>query len=211
MLSSNWDELIKEIMSCKKCDLYKYRKNPVPGEGRLDADIMFIGEAPGAQEDERGRPFVGAAGKLLTELIESIGLKREEVYITNVVKCRPPNNRDPTEEEIEACSPYLIRQIQLIKPKIIIALGRHAGRFLFTNAGLKWRNMTVMHGKVYDAELFGVKTKLLATYHPAAALYYPKLRPELEKDFTTIKKLYEEVVKGGQKKSRRTLLDYLNG
>ncbi len=211
MLSSDWDELIKEIMSCKKCDLYKYRKNPVPGEGRLDADIMFIGEAPGAQEDERGRPFVGAAGKLLTELIESIGLKREEVYITNVVKCRPPNNRDPTEEEIEACSPYLIRQIQLIKPKIIIALGRHAGRFLFTNAGLKWRNMTVMHGKVYDAELFGVKTKLLATYHPAAALYYPKLRPELEKDFTTIKKLYEEVVKGGQKKSRRTLLDYLNG
>ncbi len=211
MLSSDWDELIKEIMSCKKCDLYKYRKNPVPGEGRLDADIMFIGEAPGAQEDEQGRPFVGAAGKLLTELIESIGLKREEVYITNVVKCRPPNNRDPTEEEIEACSPYLIRQIQLIKPKIIIALGRHAGRFLFTNAGLKWRNMTVMHGKVYDAELFGVKTKLLATYHPAAALYYPKLRPELEKDFTTIKKLYEEVVKGGQKKSRRTLLDYLNG
>ena len=210
-MSLEWRKLIEEIASCRKCDLYKYRKNPVPGEGRLDADIMFVGEAPGAQEDEMGRPFVGAAGKLLTELIESIGLKREDVYITNVIKCRPPNNRDPTDKEIEACSPYLIRQIQLIKPKIIVALGRHAGRFLFNNAGLKWRNMMVMHGRVYDVELFGVKTKLLATYHPAAALYYPKLRPKLEEDFQLLKKLYEEIVKGAEKSVKRTLLDFMSG
>ncbi len=202
---SEWDELVEQIKSCTKCELYKYRKNAVPGEGRLNADIMFIGEAPGAQEDEMGRPFVGAAGKLLTQLIESIGLKRSDVYITNVVKCRPPRNRDPTEEEINACSPYLIKQIQLIKPKIIVALGRHAARFLFTNAGLKWRNMSVMHGKFYKVELFGVRVKLMATYHPAAALYYPKLKPELERDF----KLLSEECRKLEDSRRKSILDYL--
>ncbi len=194
-------------MNCKKCELYKYRKNPVPGEGRKDAEIMFVGEAPGAREDETGRPFVGAAGKLLTELLGKIGLKREDVYITNVVKCRPPNNRDPTEEEIRACSPYLMKQIQLIKPKIIVALGRHAGRFLFEQGGLKWRSMKAVHGKVFDIVINGIKVKLMATYHPAAALYYPKLRPELEKDFEVLKKIIHSVHK---EKKPKTILDYFN-
>ncbi len=194
-------------MNCKKCELYKYRKNPVPGEGRRDAEIMFVGEAPGAREDETGRPFVGAAGKLLTELLEKIGLKREDVYITNVVKCRPPNNRDPTEEEIRACSPYLMKQIQLIKPKIIVALGRHAGRFLFEQAGLKWHSMKAVHGKVFDVMINGIKVKLMATYHPAAALYYPKLRPALEKDFDVLKKTIHSM---HEEKKPKTILDYFD-
>jgi len=206
MSSSEWSKLIDDIKRCSKCRLSKYRRNPVPGEGNPHAKIMFIGEAPGAREDATGRPFVGAAGKLLTQLIESIGLKREEVYITNVVKCRPPNNRDPEEDEISACSPYLTKQIQLIKPAIIVALGRHAAKFLFESAGLKWRNMGSMHGRVFDAVLFGVKTKLIATYHPAAALYYPKLRPELEEDFSKLKKLYSREV--AVKSKPRSLLDF---
>jgi len=206
-LSSEWDALVREILECSKCDLHKFRKKAVPGEGKLTADLMFVGEAPGAQEDESGRPFVGAAGKLLTQLIESIGLRREDVYITNIVKCRPPNNRDPTDEEIAACSPYLVRQIQMIEPKMIVALGRHSARFLFTSAGLRWGSMTAMHGKAYDVTLFGVKTRLIATYHPAAALYNPNLRQELERDFQVIRKLCEEISRGAR--SRRSLLDYL--
>jgi len=208
--ASEWSALVHQILTCTKCGLHKYRKNAVPGEGRVDAVLMFVGEAPGAHEDEEGRPFVGAAGKLLTQLIESIGLKREDVYITNIVKCRPPGNRDPTDEEIEACSPYLVKQITLIKPKIIVALGRHSARFLFTSAGLKWSSMTAVHGRVYDVEVFGVKARLIATYHPAAALYNPKLKPDLEKDFQTIRKVYEEVVLGERSSSgKRSILDYL--
>jgi len=204
-----WSTLIQQILTCTKCGLHKYRKNAVPGEGRVDAVLMFVGEAPGAHEDEEGRPFVGAAGKLLTQLIESIGLKRGDVYITNIVKCRPPGNRDPTDEEIEACSPYLVKQIMLIKPKVIVALGRHSARFLFTSAGLKWSSMTAMHGKVYNVEVFGVKARLIATYHPAAALYYPKLKPELERDFQTIRRVYEEAVLGERSSSgKRSILDY---
>ncbi len=200
-------KIAEEIMRCKRCPLYKTRKNPVPGEGRCDAEIMFVGEAPGAREDETGRPFVGAAGKLLTELLEGIGVKREDVYITNVVKCRPPGNRDPTEEEIAACSPYLLRQIKAIKPKIIVALGRHAAKFLYGQAGLKWVNMTRMHGKIYDAVISGVEIKLMATYHPAAALYYPKLKPLLVEDFQKLKKLLEEIRNSAGPRGR-TILDY---
>ncbi|MET1159982.1 MAG: type-4 uracil-DNA glycosylase [Thermoprotei archaeon] len=206
-LDEEWEKLVQEILSCRKCKLSMYRKNAVPGEGNTSAEIMFVGEAPGAREDETGRPFVGAAGQLLTELIESIGFKREDVYITNVVKCRPPNNRDPEEDEIKACSPYLIKQIQLIKPKIIIALGRHSARFLFTSAGITWKNMSVMHGKPYEVEIFGVKTILIATYHPAAALYNPKLRGSLERDFIRIREVYDKIKESSKKP--RTLLDYL--
>jgi uracil-DNA glycosylase family 4 len=213
-LENEWERLIEEIMNCRKCPLYKYRKNPVPGEGRRDAEIMFVGEAPGAREDETGRPFVGAAGKLLTELIEGVlGIKRSDVYITNIVKCRPPNNRDPTEEEIAACSPYLLRQIRLIKPKIIVALGRYSAKFLFEKAGIKWRNMRVMHGKIYDAVVEGLKVKIMATYHPAAALYYPKLRPELEYDFKKLKDLLESLHRGSEEgggRRQKTLFDFLH-
>lgn len=195
-----------EIINCKKCALSSYRKNPVPGEGRVDAIIMFVGEAPGAKEDEEGRPFVGSAGRLLTALIESIGLSREEVYITNIVKCRPPENRDPRPNEIEACSPYLIKQILLIKPKIIVALGRHSGRFLFENAGLRWRSMSLERGRAHRVKLFNNEVILLATYHPAAALYNPDIKGCIEKDFELLRKTYEEAMNS---RKTKTLFDYL--
>lgn len=204
-VNNDWDTLVKEILTCTKCKLHVFRKNPVPGEGSLKPVLMFVGEAPGSREDEEGRPFVGAAGKLLTELISSIGLTRSEVYITNIVKCRPPNNRDPEDDEIQACSPYLIKQINLLKPKIVVALGRHAARFFFKQAGLKWVNMSVNHGKVHSSKIAGVNVKLIATYHPAAALYNPPQRRTLEKDFELIGRVYKETMGASTK---RTLLDF---
>ncbi len=205
-----YQKLVEEIQKCTKCALYKTRKKPVVGEGPLDAKIMFVGEAPGKQEDEEGRPFVGAAGKLLTHLIENVlGVKREEVYITNVVKCRPPGNRDPKEEEIRACTPYLWRQIRLIRPALIVALGRFAGRILLEKAGIKWRSLRAHRGRVYEVALDGVHTTLIVTYHPAAALYNPKLREELEHDFQAIiKPVAERIMKGETKAKQRTLFDF---
>lgn len=210
------EEIHQMIINCTKCPLYKTRRNAVPGEGSCDAKLMFVGEAPGSREDELGRPFVGQAGKLLDTLLEMISIKRSEVFITNVVKCRPPGNRDPIEEEIATCSPYLIEQIKIIQPKIIVALGRHAARFLFTKAGLRWGNMKAMHGKVYDGVIEGVKVKLMATYHPAAALYSPKLRPLLERDFQEVlKPLYDRVsreeAEGAGTHRYKTILDFLGG
>ena len=204
-------KLVEEIRNCRKCELYKTRKNPVVGEGPLDARIMFVGEAPGRQEDETGRPFVGAAGKLLTHLIENhLGIKRSQVYITNVLKCRPPGNRDPKEEEIRACTPYLWRQIQLIRPAAIIALGRFAGRVLFEKAGLAWRSMRAHRGKIYEVNIVGVDVLLTVTYHPAAALYNPKLRDELEQDFQgPIRQVVMRALKGEKTGHRKTLLDFL--
>jgi len=202
-----WSNLVEEIVKCRKCRLHALRRNPVPGEGPLDAKIMFIGEAPGEKEDEQGRPFVGPAGKLLNKLLESINLNRNEVFITNIVKCRPPGNRDPLDDEVEACIGYLWRQIKLIKPKIIVALGRHAARTLFHAANLKWDSMSQRHGRIHDIEVLGVKVILIPTYHPAAALYNPRLRKVLESDFRKI----GEVLRSELKPSKpRTLLDYLS-
>jgi DNA polymerase len=182
-LSDSWESLVQEIKRCEKCPLYKYRKNPVPGEGDTTSPVLFVGEAPGRTEDETGRPFVGAAGQYLTQLLSMIGVERSRVYITNVVKCRPPGNRDPTEEEIQACSEYLVRQIKLLKPKAVIALGRHSGRFLYKLAGLNWTSMTKEHGRVRAVEILGFKVKLVATYHPASGLYNPGLKEDIEEDF----------------------------
>ncbi len=204
--TGEWTRLVEEIMMCRKCPLHETRTRPVPGEGSLDAEIMFVGEAPGRREDETGRPFVGAAGRLLSELLGSIGLRREDVFITNIVKCRPPGNRDPREEEIAACSPYLIRQIRLIKPRIIVALGRHSGRFLFTQAGLRWAPLSAIHGKTYTVTIAGVTARLVATYHPAAALYNPRLRGVLEEDFKKIQSLLRD--RGGER-GQRSLFDYM--
>jgi uracil-DNA glycosylase family 4 len=199
-----WERLEEEIRRCTRCPLHRYRRNPVPGEGKRDAEIMFVGEAPGAREDEEGRPFVGAAGRLLTQLIEEIGLRRSDTYITNIVKCRPPGNRDPREEEIRACLPYLRRQIRLVRPRILVALGRHAARTLFSEAGLEWRSMARQHGIPVEAVIEGVRLILFPTYHPAAALYNPGLRGSLEEDFRRIKKLLSKEERGP-----RTLLDYI--
>ncbi len=208
MLSSKYSEynrIVEEIKSCTKCPLHKTRRNPVPGEGSIDAEVMFVGEAPGEREDATGRPFVGAAGKFLDQLLASVGLRREEVYITNILKCRPPGNRDPREDEIAACTPYLWRQIELIKPKVIIALGRHAARVLYAKAGLKWTNMSKKHGSVVEASINGHRVLLAVTYHPAAALYNPRLRSALQEDF---KKIFEEVKASDKRRHGRSLLDY---
>jgi len=208
-----WYKVIDKIKKCTKCKLHKTRRNPVPGEGPCNAKIMFVGEAPGGKEDETGRPFVGAAGQFLTELLGMAGLRREDVFITNILKCRPPNNRDPEPDEIEACKPYLVRQIRLISPKVIVTLGRYAGRTLLGDAGVKWTSMSRMHGKIFSVELYGVKLKIMPTYHPAAALYYPKLRPVIVRDFKEVlKALVEELAnegKRGESGRPRTILDFL--
>ena len=166
-----------------KCDLHKNRTNAVPGEGPPDARIMFVGEGPGQNEDEQGRPFVGAAGKFLTELLESIGLKRCDVFITNIVKCRPPNNRAPRKSEIEACNPYLQSQIRLINPRIVCALGTPA---ITTLMGDEY-SASRFHGKPFAKG----KVTFLPMYHPAAALYDASLKETIFHDFQILKKLSE--------------------
>ncbi|TRM87939.1 uracil-DNA glycosylase [Sulfolobus sp. C3] len=182
-------ELIAEkIRVCKKCNLWKTRKNAVPGEGSSKAQIMFIGEAPGETEDIEGRPFVGLAGKLLTKFInEILGLGREDVFITNVVKCRPLNNRDPEEEEIIACSPYLDEQIEVIRPKVIVTLGRHSSSYIFSKMGISFKSISLVRGKFYNWRYKDNLILVFPTYHPAAALYNPNLRKVLEEDFMKIK------------------------
>ena len=170
-----------EILVCTKCELHKGRTRAVPGEGPDNARIMFVGEGPGQNEDEQGRPFVGAAGKFLTELIESIGLKRTDVFITNIVKCRPPNNRAPRKPEVEACNPYLHSQIGLIKPRIICPLGTPA---IITLIGDEY-SASRSHGKPItkgDSTIFPM-------YHPAAALYDASLKETIFRDFQILKQL----------------------
>ncbi|MCD6428792.1 MAG: uracil-DNA glycosylase [Desulfurococcales archaeon] len=206
-----WYEIIEEIKECTRCDLHKYRKKAVPGEGSLNSKVLFLGEAPGRREDEEGRPFVGAAGKLLDTLLRNIGLSREEVFITNVVKCRPPNNRDPRDDEIRACSVHTNRILSLINPDIIITLGNHAGKYIFAILGSKpWYGVSKHRSRVYELALnvLGKKVKVIPTYHPAAALYNPILRRELESDFMLIQKVVRSV---SEKREGKTLLDFLGG
>ncbi len=168
------DQVKQETAVCTKCALHHSRKNAVAGEGPPNAQIMFIGEGPGFHENQQGRPFVGAAGKFLEELLAGIGLKRTDVFITNVVKCRPPGNRDPKPEEIDACNDYLERQIQAINPKVIVTLGRFSmGRFM------PYAKISDVHGQAMR-----IKGRLIVPmYHPAAALHQRSLRPVIEKDF----------------------------
>ena len=180
---SELTELYKEIVVCERCILSQSRKRAVPGEGPEDAKIMFIGEAPGFHEDQQGRPFVGAAGHFLEELLAGIGFKREGVYICNVIKCRPPGNREPGAEEIEACRPYLDRQIELVKPKMVVTLGRFSMERFFPNA-----RISLIHGKA--RKMGGIV--YYPVYHPAAALHQPKWRRAVEEDFLKIAKLLAE-------------------
>jgi len=182
-----------EVEACQKCDLWRRRRNPVPGEGSLNAVVMFIGEAPGYWEDVKGRPFVGAAGKLLDGMLEEIGLSRGDVYIGNIVKCRPPENRDPQPGEVQACTPYLDRQIRIIQPKIIVTLGRHSTAYVLSKAGFEARGITGVRGRVYEGRLLSLGVRIIPTYHPAAALYNPKYRDSLEEDFQVIKRELNKV------------------
>ena len=188
------EKISLEIKNCNKCPLYKSRKNAVPGEGNWRNKIMFIGEAPGFNEDEQGRPFVGRAGKLLEEFLTSIGKKREEVFITNVVKCRPPNNRQPEEEEIKICtSLYLDKQIELIKPKLMVCLGNVSASYIFKKFGLKFESMNKVHGKIFSVSNLFIQTKVIATYHPAAILRNQGLMPIAKTDWEIIKEVMESL------------------
>ncbi len=177
---SELNDLAEQIRVCVLCRLSQSRTNAVPGEGPEDAQLMFIGEAPGFHEDRLGRPFVGAAGQKLDELLERVGLKRANVYITNVVKCRPPANRDPEPDEIEACRPYLDRQIELIRPRMIVTLGRFSMARYFPGASI-----SRIHGqpkRVGNVIYYPV-------FHPAAALHQPKWLAGLEEDMAKIPQL----------------------
>ena len=183
------EELEKQIIECKKCDLYKTRINPVFGEGSQNAEIMFIGEAPGFNEDKQGKPFVGQAGKILDELLNSINLKREEIYITNILKCRPPGNRNPQEDEINSCAYYLNKQIELIQPKVICCLGNFAIKFIFKKFNLdkEIQGVSKIHGKVLKVSTLNGQMKIIAMYHPAVATYDSSKINMLKEDFEKIK------------------------
>jgi len=179
-------QIAQEVAGCMKCPLHHSRKLAVPGEGPSNADIMFIGEGPGFHENEQGRPFVGAAGKYLDELLAKIGMHRSQVFIANVVKCRPPGNRDPMPDELEACRLYLERQIQVINPKVIVTLGRFSMANFLPNA-----KISSVHGQAMK-----VKGRLvIAMYHPAAALHQGSLKPVIERDFARLPELIAQAEK----------------
>ncbi|MDD3826381.1 MAG: uracil-DNA glycosylase [Anaerolineae bacterium] len=184
---SELQTLYQEIQRCEKCILSQGRTNAVPGEGPEDAEILFIGEGPGFHEDRQGRPFVGAAGQYLEELLASINLKREQVYICNVVKCRPPGNRDPQPDEVEACRPYLDRQIELVRPRMIVTLGRFSMARYFPGASI-----SRIHGQ---ARKVG-NVIYYPMFHPAAALHQPRWRSLLEQDVARIPELLATVDEG---------------
>ncbi len=179
--------LREALRDCSQCGLCKGRTQVVFGVGDPGAELMFVGEGPGFHEDRIGEPFVGQAGKLLTELLGQIGLTRADVYIANVVKCRPPENRDPLPVEIEACSPHLIEQIAIIRPKVICTLGRFATKLLADTE----LSMTAIHGRAKARSLAGVDTIIFPVFHPAAALYTPANRQVLEEDFARLRRLLE--------------------
>jgi uracil-DNA glycosylase len=175
-----------EIRSCKNCGLHATRTQAVPGVGPSPADIMIVGEAPGFNEDRQGEPFVGAAGKLLDTLLARIGLSRADVYITNVLKCRPPMNRDPMPNEAEACSPYLKRQLELVQPKVVLILGRHALERLMPGQG----SISRVHGSLVRRG----DVAYVPLYHPAAALHNGALVADLEHDFDRVKAYLEKLL-----------------
>ncbi len=174
---STLNELNQEIAGCVLCEIAKYRTNTVPGEGPEDAEIMFIGEAPGWHEDQQGRPFVGPAGHYLDQLLASIGLTRRQVFIANVIKCRPPDNRDPLPTEIQNCQRWLDHQIEIIKPKMVVTLGRYSMARFFPGKSIS---------KIHGTAVKQGNTILFAMYHPAAALHQQSLRQAIESDMKKI-------------------------
>jgi len=190
------EKIVNEIRVCDKCPLWKGRRNAVPGEGNINAIVMFVGEAPGYWEDVKGLPFVGAAGKVLDTLLASIGVPRDNVFITNVAKCRPPENRDPLPNEVETCtSLYLNRQIKLINPKIMVTLGKRSTYHILSSAGFEARaieSITDVRGKVYQTKFLNRQVLVIPMFHPAAVLHNPRYRDALESDFKLLKTQLKE-------------------
>jgi DNA polymerase len=184
------DTYAAEIAGCTRCRLSEGRTQVVFGNGNPDADLMFVGEAPGFHEDKQGIPFVGQAGKLLDQLLNGIGLSRDMVFVANVLKCRPPGNRDPMPDEIEACESHLFRQVELIEPKVVATLGNFSTKLL---SG-KQTGITRVHGQVQEVTLGSRSVLLYPLYHPAAALYTPSMLNVLREDFARIPELLGQVL-----------------
>ncbi|ACZ38379.1 uracil-DNA glycosylase [Sphaerobacter thermophilus] len=182
-MTASLDTIAARVRVCTQCELHRMRTNAVPGNGNPNAEVMFIGEGPGWHEDRQGLPFVGAAGQFLNEMLQSIGLSRDEVFITNIVKCRPPGNRDPLPDEIAACSAYLDAQIAAIKPKVIVTLGRFSMARWFPN-----ERISRIHGQ---PRRFG-DVVVVPMYHPAAALHQSSLRATIEADMAKLPQILEE-------------------
>jgi uracil-DNA glycosylase len=185
------DELNNKIKNCKKGPLCKTRTNAVPGEGSVNSEIMFVGEAPGFNEDKTGKPFVGRAGKIFDGLLNSINLKRDEIYITNILKCRPPKNRNPSDNEIKSCASYLDQQIEIIQPRIICCLGNFSTKFILQKYGLKDKiqGISKIHGKVFNVSNLTGVINIIPLYHPAVATYNSNMLEILKKDFEIIKEV----------------------
>jgi len=196
------EELDLKIKNCKKCNLWKTRNKPLVGDGSIHADILLIGESPGYNENLVGKAFVGEAGKILDKLLSLINLKRDEIYITNILKCHPPKNHNPSRQEIDSCIGYLHEQIKIIKPKIILTLGKYASKEVFTNFNLIFTRISDFHGKIFEAETgfgklenlfdfpnslkskeFQRKIKIIPLYHPAVACYHNEMLDVLKEDF----------------------------
>ncbi len=183
------DQIKADILEKNICpDLAQEATNLVVGDGNADADVVFIGEAPGKNEDLQGLPFVGAAGKFLNEMLEGIGMSREDIYITNIVKYRPPNNRDPLPEEKKAFWPYLVKQLQIIQPKVVVTLGRHSMEYFLPN-----QKISLIHGEPKRIAFGDFKIVILPLYHPAAALYNGGMRETLIEDFGAIPVIVEKI------------------
>lgn len=185
--SRDLNELYSKINNCTKCELHKNRTHFVFGSGNPNADVMVIGEGPGAEEDKQGLPFVGRAGILLTDILKAIKFDRDEVYIANIVKCRPPDNRTPFQDEMETCLPYLRKQIELIKPKLILCLGLTAARGLLG----KKDSLASLRGEIFN---YNNSIKVMVTFHPAALLRNPNWKRDCWKDVQKFRKLYEEIL-----------------
>ena len=189
----NIKNLNKSIKSCDKCDLWKSKNNYVVGNGSENSDIFFIGEAPGYNEDLKGIPFIGKAGKILDSLLHSIEIDRGEVYITNILKCRPPKNRNPLQKEIELCTKYLDKEIELIKPIIISTLGNFSSNFIFNKFKLDFDKISNIHGKIFPINSVNDKLYLIPQYHPAIAVYNPNNINILKEDFKNIKYIIDKL------------------
>lgn len=183
------EKIRNHVLECQKCELYKSKKKYVFGEGNESARIMFIGEAPGHNEDVLGRPFVGRAGNILNEMLGSVNMDRGDIYLSNVLKCRPPNNRNPTTNEINACSPYLREQISFLNPHTIVTLGNYATDFVLGLFNIKNKEgISAIHGKVFNVSTLSGIIRIVPMYHPAVATYNPDMKKTLLKDMKVLLK-----------------------
>jgi len=185
-MNGSMEELGNEVSGCRKCRLWETRNKPLVGDGPVRAKTMVIGESPGYYEDLQGRAFIGEAGRVLDQLLDLANLTRDEIYITNVLKCHPPRNHNPTREEINACIGYLQRQIRIITPKLIITLGKYASREIFSMFNLEFTQISILHGRVLSAETAYGKMNIIPMYHPAVACYHSEMLDVLKQDFAKV-------------------------